>query len=832
MYKNANTDIVWGESLFATANLHSIKEYKMYFHNEIELLLMIKGKVRLEVADQLYTLVEDDFVLINSNQLHTTKQIAKDNIMLSIKIEPRFFYGMFQDLKNIDFIKNFNKNQKSKEKEIFRLKQLMAKIVLTMDKKDEGYKFKIGSYVYLIAETLYKDFNHIKSDPNDSVSDTNYFRLQRIIDSIYANFNKNISLKDVAEQENLNYFYLSHFIKNHLGVSFQEFVNEVRLNEAVRLLRETNLPITEIATKSGFSNLSSFNNFFKCKYENTPSNYRKRLELPSTIIRKDKLGIDEVNKNIVLKKLKSYLENDLDDITNFKELEEVELIEIDFNQEGRDYIKHWTRHVTLGKAFDGLNAKWQERFIEIQKEADFDYIGFKGIFFEEMETFTVKSNGSVDFNWTYIDELIDFLLDNNAKPFIEFSFSDYKKRYPSRDLEHLTSLIKFSQQSKLWDELLTNFIKHCINRYGLLEVESWYFELWNEPIIDINSSKVIDRNQFVFYKHTVNLIKSISKNIKVGGPSISQWTNFSGQWLIEFLNYMEAEDVLIDFMSVYIFSQHYKEELLKSNQNKNNLSKNIITGDDLHLFDTIERLNQSKQDFLSKDIEIHIPKWNMASEPNNLLSDTAYMATFIVKNMLDTIDLVDSVGYWAFSDLSGDFKLDGSHFFGGLGLVNKDGIKKPSYNAYLFLNKLGSEIVISKDNYIITKNGEDIQILLYNHALLDDKYKQGDRGAISKKRRYDVFLEQNDLNINLNIKDINGRYKITTYQQNRDNGSAFDEWIKMGSPEKMNREQIAYLKLKEDPKVNIEFQFINNNYKKQVTLPIHGIEMILLEKQQ
>ncbi len=91
-------------------------------------------------------------------------------------------------------------------------------------------------------------------------------------------------------------------------------------------------------------------------------------------------------------------------------------------------------------------------------------------------------------------------------------------------------------------------------------------------------------------------------------------------------------------------------------------------------------------------LEIHITEWNASSQLGNLIHDTCFVSTYIVRNVLKTIGKVDSLGYWTFTDIFEEQKLGISHFHGGFGLINKDGLK-PSYYAYYLLSKLGNEII-------------------------------------------------------------------------------------------------------------------------------------------
>ena len=70
--------------------------------------------------------------------------------------------------------------------------------------------------------------------------------------------------------------HFMNFFKKHLGVSCMEYVIQFRLRKAAELLQHSTLPILEIATQSGFNNLSNFNRQFKKYYQITPSQYRKK----------------------------------------------------------------------------------------------------------------------------------------------------------------------------------------------------------------------------------------------------------------------------------------------------------------------------------------------------------------------------------------------------------------------------------------------------------------------------------------------------------------------------------------------------------------------------
>ena len=164
-------------------------------------------------------------------------------------------------------------------------------------------------------------------------------------------------------------------------------------------------------------------------------------------------------------------------------------------------------------------------------------------------------------------------------------------------------------------------------------------------------------------------------------------------------------------------------------------------------------------------------------------------------------------------------------------MINKDGIKKPSYFAYYLLSKLGEMIIEQGEEYIITKNEENIQILAYNFAYFDELFMNGDTSALTNTERYLVYENKETKKVEINATGIFGYYKVTRYELNRENGSAFDQWVKMGAPENMTKAEVHYLKGKANPKISVEYLNIGGNYSNSLYIPVHGVELIILEKQ-
>ena len=170
-------------------------------------------------------------------------------------------------------------------------------------------------------------------------------------------------------------------------------------------------------------------------------------------------------------------------------------------------------------------------------------------------------------------------------------------------------------------------------------------------------------------------------------------------------------------------------------------------------------------------------------------------------------------------------------FHGGMGLFTINNLKKSSYNAFVILNKLGNEFICKHNNYFITQKENSYQILLYNYVHYSKEYEKGNFEKVDNYNRYGAFLNNNDLELNLKLTNLDkGKYFVTKYYLNRENGSVFDAWIEMGAPSKITPEFFQFLKAKEKMNIKTEKKEIDSEFLVNEFVKCHGVVLINLEK--
>ncbi|MCK9443398.1 MAG: helix-turn-helix domain-containing protein [Tissierellaceae bacterium] len=831
--------------------IHSVKELQMHFHREMELLMVLKGSVNVKVGPDEYVLRENDVILINANEIHSTSKTKEENILLALQLDVNQYEKYYPGLEGKAFnCKSFL--HKDQQEKYDMVRYYLAKIVWNLVKSKNKNMFTLGSDILLFGDYIINNFEEVQPEEQTMRNvGKNIQRLVNMVNYIDENIEKGVTLKDVANNEELSMYYTSHFLKKHMGMSFQEYVNIKRLEKAKTLLRSSDKTITDIAFESGYPSAKALNSMFNKVYGFPPSHYRQKSSIEERntrdldIVRQKSKTYLDVDRTKAFSRLFQYLDYfDEGEQRNHVVNKSKRTIVIDATKQGVANDYYWRNLTTFGRAAEGLRSQWRSQLREIQGEIGFKYIRFHGIFSDEMMVLNYDGEGNIIYNWSYVDELFDFFKEVGIKPFIELGFMPSEIGESDETMFWWKANISQPKEISLWTDMVKEFAKHIINRYGKEEVESWYFEVWNEPELEHVFWVGGKEEYFKFYEETAIALKSISQKLKVGGPSITHQALKDSTWLEDYLNYVESKNVPLDFVSLHIYPEKFSQEeemseLLEGLKNGTEIlqtmmkynTMNTIYFDENHTFNTLSSIDERIKSHLSKELEVHITEWSASSNGRNLINDTSFIGTYIVRNVLKSLGQAKSLGYWTFTDIMEEMKAGISHFHGGFGLINKEGIKKPSYYAYYLLSKLGEEIIDKGDEYIVTKSPNGIQILAYNFSYFDELFLSGDTSALMEKERYSVFEDKKTIDLEIALEGVSGNYKMTRYELNREHGSAFDKWVEMGTPQNMTREEINYLKGKAQPRMTIEYLDLSGKQKIYSHIPTHGVELISLERQ-
>ncbi|EGT3617667.1 AraC family transcriptional regulator, partial [Clostridium perfringens] len=589
----------------------------------------------------------------------------------------------------------------------------------------------------------------------------------------------------------------------------------------------TDLSITEIAFNNGFSNEKTFFNLFKENYGQTPNSYRKKVKanLKEIETKNRNFNYIKIDEDKIYKSLFKYLE--IRKENNISKIIRKNNIRIDLNAEGEEIEHKWRLLTTIGRAKDGLNKVVQEQLKTIQKEIGFQYIRFHGIFDDEMKVYDEDEKGNVVLNFSYIDKLFDFLYSINLKPFVELGFMPKKLAKYEDEIFYRPTIISPPKDILKWNKLIEEFMKHCISRYGIDQVKSWYFEVWNEPEI-VNFFGFKNNNEYYeLYENTYKVLKSLSKEFNVGAPGINFICDASYNWTKDFYEFYSTKGITPDFIYSHSYTYSISSDLKQINPNT--LRENgIFSKDENFLYNYIKEVKDKTREINRRDMNLYITEWNASPSHRELTHDTCYKAAFIVKNIVENMDSTECLAYWTITDFIEELDLPEEIFHGGIGLITFNSIKKAAYNAFYLLSKLGDKFVDKGEGFYITKNSRGYQVILYNYCHFDKLYLSLDTSKITLEERYNVFKNDNPKEFTFKLENIDsGDYEVKEYRVNRKQGSSFDAWVEMGAPKYLESEEIEYLKSRSYPEYKRKNIKIDNSYEINTVLEPH--EIVLLE---
>lgn len=254
-----------------------ITSISKHWHSNIEIFYIISGSVNIWVNSKKYDLCNDNLIVININEIHSSQYSQSgDGVLLQIPYE--FVKTYYPDIDNISFTCNSLLEVDSSEK-YFKLKTMLKEIDYIYNERKDGYVLKSYSLVFDILFELVTNFSITRSAKEHIKSKKNLDRLTQIIDYIKDNRKTDLTLEEVAEKFNLTPQYLSNYFKKYMGISYKKYLITLRLESAYKELVNTDLSIVNIAVENGFPDSKAFNKIFREVYGSTPMEYRKNFKI-------------------------------------------------------------------------------------------------------------------------------------------------------------------------------------------------------------------------------------------------------------------------------------------------------------------------------------------------------------------------------------------------------------------------------------------------------------------------------------------------------------------------------------------------------------------------
>ena len=267
--------------------VNRIQFRKEHIHNEFEIFIVLKGSGIAKIKNKSYSLKEGDIFLINSGEVHSymrdplyTLDVEDTDdvpLFLFVQISNHCLREYFPQIRTTIF-NSCNLRDYLSDEEANSMINLLVQSAKLYFMEDPLYQLNVLSNIAKVLVSCYKEVPHeIISEAQKTNLKQKNLRVERIISYIDANFETQIRLQDLAEQENLSPTHFSHLFTSLFGVTFQNYVNIKRMEQCIRLMPNKEKTLLEISYESGFSDPKYMNRMFIKHFGYTPKEYRKRL---------------------------------------------------------------------------------------------------------------------------------------------------------------------------------------------------------------------------------------------------------------------------------------------------------------------------------------------------------------------------------------------------------------------------------------------------------------------------------------------------------------------------------------------------------------------------
>ncbi|MBN1306679.1 MAG: hypothetical protein JXA18_02090 [Chitinispirillaceae bacterium] len=485
----------------------------------------------------------------------------------------------------------------------------------------------------------------------------------------------------------------------------------------------------------------------------------------------------------------------------------------------------WSECVGTGTMLYCLKPEWQVAAKIGADEAGFRRVRGHGILMgwngtDDPGIIRWSGTGTPAYNWVKFDSIINVLIRCNLRPIVELSFMP-------KDLQSNTVISK-PKDWNVWRDLIREIVAHCVAKFGPEEVESWYWEVWNEYDYQgfWNGN---DQDYYMLYQKAVEGAKSANGNVIVGGPATT-----GASPLQAFLDYCTANSVKVDLLSNHCYGSSPGDASDPVNVRNDNRSRAGV-------------IKKSGKKLFSLNTE-YSSTWQGQggyTQPNVVSMDSHINAPFVVKCIKLIIDdyaggqyaLPDVLSYWAISDVfdesgsnKGSFiEMNNKIPFGGVfGLITYHGIRKATFNAFKMLHLTGTALLSltggSKeadgvDGFAtINADTSEAAVILYNY------YKDFSGGG-------------GDNIVELTVKNLpfsHGKLKVVRYLVDADHSNPYGVWVKQGKPVRPTNDEWEAMRAAQElarREPDSQFDFTGNAFTESFTLGRHALSLLLIGRE-
>ncbi len=796
-----------------------------HFDSHLKIFLVLRGSISCTLAGTSYIVTARDFIFTNPYEIYAIQQVVPDTNLLVLEVDTQLLRQLFPSEEHLFFRwkETFNNRNSFLYREVTETLTILTKEALN---KEPAHLARATQQIIRLLIAL---FDHCKAPaPEHRKSNSMVYQTQKAAEMMeYLNdhYAEPVSLQTMAEAVHLSAPYVSRLFKDTFGIGFLEYVNQLRIKKSLPMLTNTGDYILDIALSVGFNNTKTYGRLFTQLMGETPTEYRNRTAVPSAPTKHlTESGSEKLSP------LLSFLADTKisDNRENAAPISTIAIQQDGINCISKPFPRKWNKTLSVGMAALLLRKYVQEQILKTVSDMNYEYVRITGVLSDNLQIYQEDSFGNVTYFWVLLDGVLDFLVSNHLKPFLCLGFMPEKlasRLVPSP--YHWNANTSKPKSLTAWCTYLRTVLQHLVIRYSYEEVCTWKFEFWNSP--DLKGLFWHDSKEdfFEFFLASYQTFREVLPDGLFGSPGMVKFNNFA--FTREFLQFCREKHVRLDFINLHIFM------ITDPTQTHGNLQQILSLGPDQDVNGT-QFLNHAVKQLDAILSETHmrapicISEWNVSPYHHDLSRDTCFMAPYICDTINHLPAQVDEISFWALTDYMEEHTPHQELFTGELGMKTQNGLPKPSYLAFILLYRMKEDLIASGDGYFMTQSEGSYQILLYNFAYYNEDFLNGTTHKLAELDRYQIYEHGDEKLFQIHLKLPSGTYRIERHCLNREYGSIYDHWVKMGTPAHLDMASYYCLDKKSFPEINIRHQTIEEHMLLSESVPVHGVELIIITK--
>lgn len=249
--------------------------FPLHWHEELELLYPLNGEITLRIAGENHLLPQRTLAVIDPCQIHSTYCRNKTSMFLNIHLSKRLLENYLPDISLRQLHCLPGCADESLLPEYREVCSFAEELVLLYMKDAPVFMMEAEGIVLQLLAHLFRNFSVNAANLSAPVDILTMERIRTIITYTEEHFRETVSLGDVAARLGLGKESFCRFVKKNMGMSYLNYLNEVRLSHVYKALLDSDTPVGEIMASNGFTNQKLFNRAFKELYGQTPSSVRR-----------------------------------------------------------------------------------------------------------------------------------------------------------------------------------------------------------------------------------------------------------------------------------------------------------------------------------------------------------------------------------------------------------------------------------------------------------------------------------------------------------------------------------------------------------------------------